>query len=305
MKAAFALTARNKEKYVAKAVIGALSQTHPCHILLSDQHSDDATLSVIEKTVADTPLGHPDHIVQVLRCPIEGKYGMRAANAHFLWLTEQTDAEWIFQCSADDYSLPGRVGAGMLAAEQLKAKGITPDTIACTMHFHDEAGMSHGTSQFEPGGFWAAGEGMHKLVYGSCIHQFHRDFVKKIGSPGDVTMDVYYGYLAALGRGFFVLNDPQHVHGGMIDPNNMGFGGKIRWAMSIKDEKLLAQINELNHFQLFELYFACHKAQTKWFPLAHEADKAAPIQCMLNQSVGWFTRRKELHEANIQPMLMP
>ncbi len=40
---------------------------------------------------------------------------MAAANAHTLWLAEQTDAEYIFQCSADDYSLPERVSVCMAA----------------------------------------------------------------------------------------------------------------------------------------------------------------------------------------------
>lgn len=320
MKAAFALTARNKEKYVARAVQGALEQTYPCHILLSDQHSSDRTFEVMEETVANfkmptrkVPRAAPDplvldveydevpfHKVDLLRCPIEGPYCMRSANDHFLWLSQQTDAEWIFQCSADDYSLPDRVKVCMFAQE---AQKLNCDAIANTMWMANADGSMYGRTDF-PTGYVSAGQGLAKLAYGSCIHAFHRDFIKKVGSAGDVTMDVYYGYLAALGRGFYIVNDPQHVHGRHADVNNMGFEGKMRGAEADGNHELLAQLNELNHFQLFELYYHCAMAQQKFYPLAHDADKAQPVQMLIGQAIGWYNRRKELHQKGITPKVL-
>lgn len=320
MKAAFALTARNKEKYVARAVQGALEQTYPCHILLSDQHSDDRTFEVMEETVANfkmpmrkVPKPAPDplvpdveyeevplHKVDLLHCPIVGAYCMRSANDHFLWLSQQTDAEWIFQCSADDYSLPDRVKVCMFEQE---AKKLTADAIANTMWFANPDGTMYGRSDI-PGGYIGAGQGISKLAFGSCIHAFHRDFIAKVGSAGDVTMDVYYGYLAALGRGFYIVNDPQHVHGRHADVNNMGFEGKMRGAEAAGDTALLAQLNELNHFQLFELYYHCALGQQKLYPLAHEQDRMQPVHQMLGQAVAWYNRRKELHQKGIAPKVL-
>lgn len=302
MKAAFALTARNKEKYVARAVQGALEQTYPCHILLSDQFSTDATYEVmaleVEKWRNDE--NRVEHKVELLRCPIDGPYCMRSANDHFLWLSQQTDAEWIFQCSADDYSLPDRVKVCMFAQE---AQKLNCDAIANTMWMANPDGSMYGRTDF-PTGYVSAGQGLAKLAYGSCIHAFHRDFIKKVGSAGDVTMDVYYGYLAALGRGFYVVNDPQHVHGRHADVNNMGFEGKMRGAEADGNQELLAQLNELNHFQLFELYYQCAMAQQKFYPLAHDADKAQPVQMLIGQAIGWYNRRKELHQRGITPKVL-
>ena len=109
MKAAFVINARQKAAYIVRAVRGALEQTYPCEIILSDQFSTDSTLTGMYDAVA--LFGKTHHTVKIVQCPIDMPFSMRAANAHMNWLWRQTspDCEFIFQSSADDYSLPDRV----------------------------------------------------------------------------------------------------------------------------------------------------------------------------------------------------
>ena len=124
-KAAFVINARNKGPWVAQAVRGALAQTYPCHIVLSDQGSDDDTFAQMERAAADSPSA-AEHKVDLVRCPIGGAYGMVACNLHFDWCIEQTDAEWIFQCSADDNTPWIRCCAGSSARLDRRCHGGGP-----------------------------------------------------------------------------------------------------------------------------------------------------------------------------------
>lgn len=322
-KAAFALTARNKEKTVARAVLGALEQTFPCHILLSDQFSDDRTFEVMQETVAAFKMPTrkvpkpraddlvldveyeevPFHRVDLLRCPVNGPYAMKTANEHFMWLSQQTDAEWVFQCSADDYSLPRRVEVCMAAME-----GKTADVVANTMYMGEpdlSTDQNYVSGYPKQTGYIAPADGLMNYAYGSCIHGFHRDFIKKVGSAGDHTMDVFYGFLAALGRGFYAIAEPLHVHGRVADVNNMGFEGKLRGAHEKGDTTLVAQLNELNHYQLFGLYYRCAEKGKELYPLMHQNDMNACLQMMVTQACGWYLRRTELHKAGLTPGVLP
>lgn len=296
--AAFVVNARDKVNYVEKAVAGALSQDYPCHIILSDQHSTDGTFEKMEALSKSLPRG-ADHRVDVVRCPIDGPYSMATQNRHVEWLMDQTDAEWWFQCSADDYSLPTRV------SECMKSIAKMPCAAVGTHQWFTAPGVdvSDITPRSQPpGGYIPAGGGLLNLVYGSCIAAYKRSFLKKVcPAPGSVTMDVWLGYQAALDEGYVVVPTPLHVHQEVADVVNMGFQGKMRGAEKNGDMTLLAQLNELNHFQLFELYFMCHQAQTKRYPLAHANDQAAPINMMLGQAVGWYNTRKDLHDKGLTP----
>ncbi len=309
-KVAFFVTARNKAQYVARAVKSALAQTYPCEILLSDQHSTDGTLDVIERTVAEayeargrTPFAH---IVRVLRCPIEGEYGMRAANAHTLWAMAQTDAEWVFQCSADDYSLPDRVAVCMREAEKLKREGKTCAAIACTMYFTEPGEeVAPNTPHLKTeSGYVSPGFGLVNLLYGSTIQGWRRDWFLKIGSAQEVTGDVYHGFMAAH-EGYYVVASPQHVHVKHASLDNMGFEGKMRAAAAAGDESERHHINELNRFQLFGLYMRCAEAQQKFYPLAHQDDRNACLNMLIGQACGWYAERLNLHARSITPGVIP
>jgi len=294
-KAAFVINARDKEKHVARAVEGALAQTYPCHILLSDQSSKDGTYEVMAATVETAPRG-AEHKIQLLRCPVQGPYSMKANNAHFDWLWRQTECEWIFQCSADDYSLPERVRKCMAAVAQHEC-----DIVATTMRFEDPANphvMQHSGYPTQTD-YVQAGTGLLRLAYGSTIHGFHRAFLEKAGPAGRHTMDVYYGYLAALGRGYWCIAEPLHVHVMHASSENMGFGGKLRAAEPGTDDA--KRIAELNHFQLLDLYFATAVRAQEMYPMHHQEDRNAALGMIMGQVAALIEARHVLHDEGITP----
>lgn len=300
-KCSFVVNARDKVQYVEKAVAGALAQDYPCHIILSDQNSTDGTYEKIVE-LSQTLTHGAAHKVEVVRCPVEGPYGMATQNRHVDWLVDQTDAEWFFQCSADDYSLPTRVSACMKAVAKMPCASV----VTSQWFSEPDAPITDQTPRAQmPGGYIPAGFGLGNLVFGSCIAAYKRSFLKKIGpAPGSVTMDVWCGFQAAMDEGYVVVPEPHHVHQRVASVTNMGFEGRLRGAELEKDWDALARINELNHFQLFELYYECHLAQQRFYPLAHDNDKSAPIQMMLGQAVAWYRRRKELHDKGLTPGVM-
>lgn len=301
-KATFIINARNKAAFVGRAVRSALAQTYPCEILLSDQMSEDGTFEAMQAAAADAPRG-AEHEVKFLRCPIEGKYGMRAANAHTMWLVEQAKSEWVFQCSADDYSLPDRVKVCMAATEKYECSAV-----ACTMYFLDPGQELTGQALMSgyptADGYVGAGQGLVKLAYGSTIQGWKREFFIKAGSAGDVTGDVFHGYLAALHGGYYVVAQPLHVHIRHISLDNMGFEGKMRAAEASGDAAEITRINELNRFQLCELYYSAAARAQQLYPMAHTNDMNAIVNMILSQAAGWIAERKKLHEMGIAPGIL-
>ena len=298
MRVAFVVNARNKSRFVAKAVRGALSQTYPCEILLSDQQSTDSTLQVMRDTVRD--FGPTHHTVRILECPVAGEYGMRAMNLHMDWIIAQTDADWIFQSSADDYSLPHRVKLCMVAVEKNPCSAIST-----TMYFLEPGQELQGqvpVSGFpQSTGYVEAGEGLLKLAYGSTIAGYRRDFLLGLGKPNDSTPDVYWGFLAALDKGFYVVANPQHVHQTHADTENTGFQGRMKGASG--DE--LLRLAELNHYQLMALYDACLMKAQELHPAGiNQNAYVACVNMILGQSKGWLEARKVLHERKITPGIL-
>ena len=298
MKAAFLIIARDKEKFVEKAVMGALAQTYPCEILLSDQSSTDRTLEIMESIAENwqAQVGETSqHKLRVLKCPVPGPYGMRACNEHFMWLARQTEAEWLFLCSADDYSLPDRVKVCMKAVESFNCS-----IVATTMHFAHPDKEPHGISGYPPKtGYVEAGDGLWKMAYGGTVQGYKRSFLLKAGSAEDSTADVFYGYLAALDEGYYVVCDPQHVHVQHAALDNMGFQGKMLAAQPGSDEHW--RLNELNRFQLLDLYYSTAVRAQELYPLAHQKDRDMLLQMVFAQAQGWLESRKELHKRKITP----
>ena len=301
MKVAFIINARNKAKYVAQSVMGALSQTYPCEVILSDQGSTDGTYDIMQ-AVVDAYMAHTErkHTVKLLRCPVEGPYGMRAANANFDWAWRQSspDCEYIFQSSADDYSLPNRVEACVKKMDE----GARPTAIATTMFFAKPGDTEPKSVSGYPqeSGYVKAGEGLSNLAYGSCIAAYRRDFLDKVSDQaGANTPDVLFGYLAALMDGFYVVAEPHHVHNEVADTDNCGYQGKLRGASG----DLSLQLAECNHAQLLRLYKTCaeqaavltnNQVPTEdWNPL---------IQAMVSQACAWIDARDKLSEQNISPI---
>lgn len=296
MKATFFVTARDKVKYVSRAVESAFAQTYPCHIVLSDQSSTDGTYEAMEALLPQCP---KQHTVELVRCPIEGEYGMTAANAHTMWAIERASTPWIFQCSADDWSLPERVAVCMAKIEELEAKHQECSALACTMYYlHEEDTFDPEKTPYlrlPEDMYVTAGWGLKNLIYGSTIQAWSRDFFLRAGSCENVTGDVFHGFLAALDKGYYVVNRPLHVKVEYADLGNMGFQGKLKAAEKSGDKELMARINELNRFQLFELYFKLKLRQQAAYPMAHAADQQALVDMILTQAQGWYQERSNLH----------
>lgn len=330
MKATFFVTARNKVKHVRRAVESAFAQTYPCHIVLSDQSSTDGTYEEMEKALSEIPMPmekyavspHPDialvldrevkdvprHTVELVRCPVVGQYGMTAANAHTAWAMERATTPWVFQCSADDWSLPDRVAVCMRKLEELEAKGQSCAAIATTMYYLDEK------AAFDPektpylnireDAYVSAGFGIKNLIYGSTIQGWNREFFLKAGSAENVTGDVFHGYLAALDKGYYVVNKPLHVKVEYADLGNMGFQGKMKAAEASGDPELMTRINELNRFQLFELYYKLKLRQQALYPMAHQEDTNELLNMLIAQSVGWYLERSKMHANKWMPGIL-
>jgi glycosyltransferase involved in cell wall biosynthesis len=298
LKPAFIINNRNKGPHVFKAVAGALSQTYTCEIIISDQGSTDNSMSEIRRALDTCPRG-ADHDVRVLSCPVDGPSCMATGNLHFDWCVQQTDAEWILQCSADDFSLPDRVRLCMEAVAENPCSAV-----ATTMFFAKPGqdvfgGEPVGWSGYPTdSGYVPAGAGIERLAYGSVIAGYSREFLLKVGHAGPNTIDVLYGYLAALDKGFYVVANPQHVHVQHAGADNMGFGGKLLAAEG--DEAL--RLAELNHAQLFRLYQACAAFAERLHPEGLKNDDYyAVLNTMLGQSQAWLAAREVLSANGITP----
>lgn len=305
MKIGFVVNARQKEKFVARAVRSALEQTVPCEIILSDQGSTDKTLEVMKQAVRD--FGQTHHNVRIVECPIKGPYSMQLCNAHFGWAWRQLppDVEYIFQLSADDYSLPDRVKVCMEGLEDAKRmRPKPPSALGCTFYFEAPGTVDRNRRSGFPAstGFVDAGEGMLKLAYGSTIHAFRRDFLEKLDDGGPNTADVYMCFLAALADGFYVVCNPQHVHVEHASIDNMGFGGKL--AAATGDD--VYRITELNHYQLLQLYDACFtKAMELYGQNINPGAHNACLNMIFGQAKALLEARKVLHSKGIIPGILP
>ena len=302
MKPAFIINNRNKGAHVYRCVAAALAQTYPCEIIVADFSSTDNSRDEIKRAIAHAPKA-ADHTVRYIEKDEPTEATMLAVNLAIKWMCEQTKAEWIFQCSSDDYSLPDRVKVCMAQLERLKAEGLDCDGIATTMRFEDPAqpGLTAISGYPTESGFVSGGIGIHRMAFGSTIWAYRKSFLEKAGLEVSCTLDVYLGYLAALGKGYYVIANPQHVHYMAQDADNIGFQGKMRAAEKAGDQETIHRINELNRFQLFELYLQTAARAQHLYPLAHELDRQAMTQMLVNQAVGWYGERKQLHDKKIQP----
>lgn len=305
MKPAFIINNRNKGAFVYRCVAGALSQTYPCEIIIADFASTDNSRAEIKRAIGEAPRG-ASHSVQYIEKDEPTEATMLAVNRAIKWMCEQTKAEWIFQCSSDDYSLPDRVKVCMAEIASLQREGRDLAGIATTMRFEnperpDEIAVSGYPRE---SGYVSGGIGIHKMAFGSTIWAYKREFLEKVGLDVPCTLDVYLGYLAALDKGYYVIANPQHVHYMALDADNIGFQGKMRAAEKAGDMETVHRINELNRFQLFECYLQTAVRAQALYPMAHALDREAMTQMLINQAVGWYSDRKILHDKKIMPGIL-
>lgn len=299
MRTALVINARQKQDHVARAVHGALSQTLPCSIFLSDQMSTDDTLLQMQRAVE--AFGPHPHELTVLECRVGGPFCMASANAHFSWLVDQVpaDTEYIFQCSGDDYSMPDRLKVCM---EEIDRLSIKPACVACTMYFEKPGETNRQAVSGYPkeSGFVSAADGLNHLAYGSTIHGWNAEFLRKVKDmPENSTPDVVLGFLASLDAGFYVVCNSQHVHVTHADLNNLGFQGRM---LAATGEDALRH-NEGNHYQLCAMLCRCFDAAYQLHPDGIPQDAyQALLNHILGQSRAWLEARKKLHQMKIQPM---
>lgn len=300
---AFFITVRNKRRMIYKSVMAALSQTYPCDIYISDGGSTDGTQQEIERALENAP-NFPRHTVTRLQPKLsEVKSGLRILNEHLMWCFNEIKNEWIFHCSGDDWSLPRRVEACMELLNTHKASAVA------TPQFHLPEGAELGgemlcTAAQHLNGYLSAADGITKLGFGSCIAGYKRSFIMKVGSPGLATPDIFWGYLAALDEGFLVVPEPLHVHTDAASPENNGFGGRLLAAEKRGDAAEIAQLAELNHFQMVGHYYESAVRQEQLYPNANAYAKSAVIHAIIAQAVAWYRSRVNLHNAGIEPISM-
>lgn len=245
-KAAMIVYARNKEKFVERAVKSCLDQTEPIEILLSDQASTDRTYEIM-KGMVDAYTGR--HTVKLLKCPLEGRPGMAAMNGHISWLMTQTQADIVMFCSADDWNLPARSKIVLSAYEKHR-----PAMVNTYMNFRGPNNEDMGRTGFPvTDGFVATADVIPKMVGGSTCPAMDREFFFRMkGLKGDITSDVYFAYLATLDKGLYVSTKPGYVHVMHADANNAGLGGRER---ACADEQEALVLSELASYQFYNMYY--------------------------------------------------
>lgn len=103
------LLAYKQERFIEKAVQGALAQTYePLEIILSDDHSPDRTFEIIQRLAREYKGPH--------RVVVNRNRENLNLGKHFNRLFEMARGEWIVAMAGDDYSFPDRVEKQYLAA---------------------------------------------------------------------------------------------------------------------------------------------------------------------------------------------
>lgn len=303
MKPIFLVNNYNKEKFVYRACASALAQSIPCEVLFTDNQSTDGSWDEIQRAVKEAPRG-AEHVVTVLKTPMKGVNTFKSFSEHFMWILEECksrfqESDWILQCSSDDYSLPDRAKVCMEAAAKNQCA-----VIATTMFFANPDDDSPRDCSGFPTqtGYVNAAEGLVRLAYGSVIAGYSREFLRRVGGFGSSTPDVYWGFLAALDKGFYVVCDPQHVHVQHKNVNNLGFQGKLL-AASSEDDSLL--LNELNHLQLAMLYDHTLQRAIELHPegIPEDAYQTA-ANTIFTQMQAMMRVRRTLNEKGLRPMVL-
>lgn len=297
MKAAFIIPARNKEKWVPLAVKSALKQTFsPMEIVLSDQGSTDRTFDVMTDLASryDGP-----NKVSLIRCKDTQVKGMAGLNRHIHCIMENVDADVFIFNSADDWSYPDRSEKVMRAFAE-----HDPDYVGTAVQFTNEKlePESVGRHQ-EKDGFVTVRDIIEHKVGGSSSCAWHRDFYKRVGPiPGAVGPDTYLPPLAALGKGYYFLQELLHAYIRHADLENTGLGG-IRDAMI--DEMSRIKVSELELWQIAAGYKAVMD-KTNALGITPDDDSGrALMERYIMLCNHWIEYRHMIGLQGITPMALP
>ena len=303
MKVACLVPVRNKAFFVDQTVNSVLKQSYEgMEILLSDQGSTDASLSILKK-MAESYSGL--NTVKVVECPHTEQKGLAGFNVHINWLMTQTDADLIIIVSADDLCHPDRVKRTVEIYEQYR-----PAFIGTRMQFLKPDGTVEGQTAWAlqnlkegESRFITAKEHIEGLIGGSSSTAFDREFYEKIGGLQSHTiLDVYLPYLATFDRGFYFINEDLFAYIRHADPNNAGLGGQML-AANGQEEQLL--LNELAGYQVVStLYQAGKVAATVYSETWNNGQTDATEALYANivhRTCDWANCRNFLNERKIQP----
>ena len=297
MKAAFIIPARNKEKWVSTAVDSALRQTlTPLEIVLSDQGSTDNTFSVMADMASkyDGP-----NKVSLMRCRDTEVKGMAGLNRHIHCIMQNVDADVYIFNSADDWSHAERSAKVLRAFEE-----FGPDYVGTAVQFCSSEKVAESVGRHrETDGFVTVKEIIEHKVGGSSSCAWSRGFYDRFGPiPGAVGPDTYLPPLAALGKGYYFLQELLHIYFRHKDPDNTGLGG-IRDAMT--DELQKIRVSEL---ELWQIAAGLQAVMSKTKELKIEVDDEsgrALMERFLLLVNNWCEYRHLIGLQGIPPMALP
>lgn len=297
MKAAFIIPARNKEKWVEMAVTSALAQTYsPMEIVLSDQGSTDRTFDVM--SVLASRYDGPNK-VSLMRCKDTELKGMAGLNRHIHCIMENVDADVFIFNSADDWSHPERSTKVMQAFREHE-----PDYVGTAVQFNSSDGKAESVGRYkEADGFVSVKDIIEHKVGGSSSCAWSRGFYERCGPiPGAVGPDTYLPPLAALGKGYYFLQEVLHVYFRHADPGNTGLGG-IRDAQP--DEINRIRVSELELWQIAAGYKAVMDATNRLGIVPDDESGKALMERYIMLCHNWVEYRHIIGLQGIAPMALP
>lgn len=295
MKAAFIIPCRNKERFVERAVQSVLDQTFaPMEIILSDQGSEDASLEIMRAVAATY---HGPNPVRVLECPDTDPKGMHGLNAHLNWIHNQTDADVMILCSADDFNHPDR------AAHVVKAFMKTnADYVGTAVNFVSPVGEMLGQTHYAGKDQWVTSiDTIKHTIGGACSAAWRRDFFLKHKTEGIESSDVVLPFFATLGNGFWYINELLHTYVRHADPENTGLEGV---ALAAKNDAEFLQVEELGHYHLASNFFALIRRCNEHKLTLPSAVEKEIIGRVVESSHNFVQRRDQLTMQRIPPRMM-
>lgn len=248
----FALFAYNQERFIAKAIQGALLQTYsPLEIILSDDCSSDRTFEIMKQLAADY---QGPHTVVLNRN--EKNLGL---TGHINRVMEMVKGELIVVAAGDDISFPQRT-------EALYAAYVDSGQVAHSLYSEalriDEAGNTLGylENRHDPARFTLAFMAWHQVAVTGSTHAWRRDVFDVFG-PIDTRVigeDVVIPFRASLLGSIVFVDQPlvayrYHDNNMWQHPHSVTDHGVVRRWHEARHEQRLTNLQAIWESRLKEL----------------------------------------------------